>query len=70
MHQQAPKVAQLLDINEAAARIGLSVSCLYTWVSQKRIPYLKLGRCVRFDSRDIDKWLNSQRVEPDDAWAK
>lgn len=61
---------KLLDIHQAAAQFGVSVSCLYTWVSQKKIPYLKLGRCVRFDVRDLDKWLKGRKIAPNDVWAK
>jgi excisionase family DNA binding protein len=32
-------------------------------VDERRIPYLKVGRLVRFDPVDIDRWLNERRVE-------
>ena len=33
------------------------------WTSQKRIPYIKMGRLVRFNMDEVNKWLERQRVE-------
>lgn len=60
----------LLDINQAANYLDISVSCLYTWVSQKKVPYIKIGRCVRFDSGDLQGWLKDCTVTPDKAWLR
>jgi hypothetical protein len=27
-------------------------------------PYLKLGRSIRYDKRDLEKWLAERRVDP------
>jgi excisionase family DNA binding protein len=48
---------RLLDINEAADYLNLSTSTLYSWVSQRRIPHLKLGGRVRFDKKALDRWI-------------
>jgi excisionase family DNA binding protein len=48
---------RLLDINEAADYLNLSTSTLYSWVSQRRIPHLKLGGRVRFDRKTLDRWI-------------
>lgn len=49
---------------QLADYIGISVHTVNALVSQKRIPYIKLGRRVLFDSRDIDKWMDEHKVEP------
>ena len=54
---------RLLDINEVADYIGLSVHTLYTMVSQRRIPYVKMGRLTKFDREEIDKWIASHSVK-------
>jgi excisionase family DNA binding protein len=41
---------------EVADLTGLSVHTLYKMVSQRRIPYVKVGRLLRFDSRLIDEF--------------
>jgi excisionase family DNA binding protein len=48
---------RLLDINEAADYLNLSTSTLYSWVSQRRIPHLKIGGRVRFDKKVLDRWI-------------
>ena len=55
---------RLIDVNELAELTGLSVHTLYTWVSQKRIPYLKVGRLTKFDLKVIEEWIDSRAVEP------
>ncbi len=53
----------LLDITSISQQLGVSVNTVYSWVCQKKIPYVKLGRLVRFDSQDISKWLTEKKVE-------
>ena len=40
-----------------------SVHTLYTMVSQRRIPYVKMGRLTKFDREEIDKWIASHAVK-------
>ncbi len=54
----------LLNIKEAAAYTGLSVHTIYTMVSQRRIPYVKVGRLTKFDRTLLDKWLRDHTVLP------
>ena len=55
---------RLIDINELAELTGLSIHTLYTWVSQKRIPHVKIGRLTKFDLKVIEGWIDSLSVEP------
>jgi excisionase family DNA binding protein len=55
---------RLITIQEAAEYTGLSVHTLYTMVSQKRIPYVKLGRLTKFDPKAIDTWIGQNTVMP------
>lgn len=46
--------ARLLSYKEAAKRLGISVSTLRGWVSDKRISYVKIGpRHVVFRPQDL-----------------
>ncbi len=56
---------KLFTIREAAQYTGLSPNTLYSWVWQKKIPYVKLGKAVRFDIADLDKFIELHRVEPE-----
>jgi len=53
---------RLLNINETAEYMGLSKNTLYSWVWQRRIPFVKCGRLTKFDIRDIDKWIEAKKV--------
>jgi excisionase family DNA binding protein len=61
--------AVLLDRDELAARLGVSERFVRRLVEERRIPYLKIGRFIRFDPVEIDRWLTPQRVEPRPAFA-
>jgi len=53
---------RLINITELSQLTGLSVNTLYSWVSQKKIPYVKVGRLTKFDVRAIDRWIEEMTV--------
>ena len=55
---------KLIGIQQAAKYSGLKVSTLYQWVSQKRIPYFKSGRLVKFDLNDLNQFIEKSKVKP------
>jgi len=48
---------RLVGIKEVASYVGLSVHTMYAILSQRRIPYVKVGRLTKFDVRAIDAWI-------------
>ncbi len=54
----------LSSIAQAAVYTGLAVDTLYKMVSQRRIPYVKVGRLVRFDMALLDTWIKQHTVMP------
>jgi excisionase family DNA binding protein len=54
---------KLLTINEAALFLRVSVSTLYGWVWQRRIPFVKVGRALRFAVSDLQKFIQANRYE-------
>jgi excisionase family DNA binding protein len=36
-------------------------------VTDRRIPYFKVGRLLRFSAEDLDAFLESSRIEPNAA---
>ena len=55
---------RLLSIQEVSEYLGLSIHTIYTMVSQRRIPYVKVGRLVKFDLTLLDAWLKKRTVLP------
>ena len=56
-------VPQLLDMTEVAALMATSVRHIRRLVTERRIPYLKVGRFVRFDPEILSVWLEERRVD-------
>lgn len=54
---------RLLKIKEVAEILNISVITLYIWVSNRRIPFLKIGGAVRFKIEDIDFFIESKRID-------
>ncbi|MDP9442099.1 MAG: helix-turn-helix domain-containing protein [Actinomycetota bacterium] len=50
---------RLLDVPEVADVLGVNVRHVRRLVFENRIPYVKWGRLVRFDPRELDRWLRS-----------
>jgi excisionase family DNA binding protein len=58
----------LLDIKAVAALTGFSVGTLYHWVSQRRIPVVRISaRCVRFRQSDIEEWIAEKLIPSDES---
>jgi excisionase family DNA binding protein len=55
---------RLSTIQEAADYMGLSPHTLYTMVSQRRVPFVRVGRLVKFDVELLDKWIKQNTVMP------
>lgn len=52
---------RLMDVEELATYLKLQKQTIYNWLNQNKITGMKVGGVWRFDKRDIDKWLRSQR---------
>jgi excisionase family DNA binding protein len=54
----------LIDIPTAAKHLGISPRHIRRLVTERRIPYLKLGHFIRFDPDDeLEEWLDDHRVQ-------
>jgi excisionase family DNA binding protein len=51
----------LLNVQQAAHFLVISVSTLYGWVWQRRIPFIKIGRALRFDMKDIKTFIEGNK---------
>jgi len=55
---------KLLTVDELAQVLLVKKSTIYQWRHLGLIPYIKVGRLVRFREKDIQKWLSSRTVKP------
>jgi excisionase family DNA binding protein len=52
----------LLDPDAAAERLGVSVRWIRRAVAERRLPFIKVGRFVRFRPADLDAYIAAQLV--------
>jgi len=57
-------LTELLDLEEVARRLSTSPRHIRRMVFERRIPFVKVGRFVRFVPDDLARWLDEQRVGP------
>ena len=55
---------RLVGIKEVASYVGLSVHTVYAMVSQRRIPFVKVGRLTKFDLSMLDSWIKKNTFMP------
>jgi len=56
------QLPELLDAIEVAEILHTTPRHVRRLVEERRIPFLKVGRFVRFDPDEIGIWLSSHRV--------
>ena len=64
MSREVAPDQRLFDISAASVRLGCSERYLRRLIQERRIPFVKLGGTkIRFQSSDLDRWVESQVVE-------
>lgn len=61
---QAREEVRLLTIRQAAAYLGTTEKTLYTRVWRREIVFVKVGRSLRFDLRDLEQMIEDSKVRP------
>lgn len=59
----AGTVGALLDIAALAERLGVTERFVRRLVAERRIPFLKIGKFIRFEPTDVAAWIDQQRVD-------
>ena len=54
----------LLAIDEVAKFLGISKDTIYKMVNQRRIPYVKFRRLLRFELDALDSWIRQHAEMP------
>jgi len=53
---------RLIDVAGLAARLGVSERFVRRLIAERRVPFFKVGKFIRFDSNDIERWIETHRV--------
>ena len=51
----------LIDVPALAVELGVTQRFVRRLVAEDRVPFLKIGKFVRFDPREIDSWIDDAR---------
>ena len=54
----------LIDIAAAADRLGVSPRFMRRLVTERRVPYYKVGHFIRFDPDELNEWLQEHHRPP------
>lgn len=63
MENETRGATNLMGVQQAADYLGLSVGTIYQWRSQHKIPYIKVGRKLKFKKDQLDQWLADRTVQ-------
>lgn len=61
-HRSAIDSSALLDMEEVARWLATSPRHVQRLVTERRIPFVKVGHFVRFDPEDVAGWIEGQKV--------
>ena len=53
---------RLFNIDELVTYIAVPKGTIYNWISQRKLPFVKMGRRVKFDKQDIDKFIDERKI--------
>lgn len=59
LQPQNEDMHKMLNIQEAAAFLNVTVAALYSLVSRKDIPVNKPGKRLYFDKNELNEWIRS-----------
>jgi len=62
MNKEIEGGPNLISIQQASEYLGITVGTIYQWRSQHKIPYIKVGRRVKFKKEQLDQWLTERTV--------
>jgi len=54
----------LMNCEQLAEHLGVTVRFVRRLVDERRVPFMKIGRFVRFDPNEIDAWIAECRRGP------
>jgi excisionase family DNA binding protein len=62
-HSLAESV-RLLNVRDEARFLGTTPKTLYTMAWRREIVFVKIGRSLRFDVRDLEQLIETAKVRP------
>jgi excisionase family DNA binding protein len=54
---------RLLNVTEAATYLGLKVDTVYKKAQLRELPFVKVGRALRFDIKALERYVEQHTIE-------
>ena len=64
LDREAQEPTALLDIRGVARYLGVTERHIRKLVQERRIPHVRWGRLIRFDTKQVAAWVNEASVSP------
>lgn len=59
---------KFLSVGELAEYLGVTKSWVRIQVARRTIPFIKVGRFVKFDFLEVERWIEKRRVQ-EESWS-
>lgn len=53
-----------MGTREACERLGVTLRTLYRFIDEGQLPAYKMGRVIRLQASDVDKFIERMRIAP------
>ena len=63
MRQNGSVGKRLLNVEEAAGYLGLKVDTVYKKARLRELPFVKVGRALRFDKQALDRLIEQHTIK-------
>jgi excisionase family DNA binding protein len=57
------KMENLLTVKKIAEKLSIKPSTVYQWAHARFMPHLQIGKCIRFNEQDIEKWVEKRKIQ-------
>ena len=54
---------RLLTVKETAEYLGVTTGSLYQMVHRRTVPFVKLGKVLRFDLKRLEEYIDNNTIE-------
>lgn len=53
-----------VSVEEISEHLGVKKDTVYKWVARKRMPAHKVGRLLKFQIKEVDRWVKTGKAAP------
>src|SRR5207237_8273632 len=61
--KQDRRELRLIDLEKLCMQYGFAKQTVYTWVFEKKIPFIKIGKRLKFDTDEINTWIEKYKYK-------